>query len=321
MKTMFTLAVFAVMLLAVESPAFATDAPVAEHPAAVAGGETGQVADENAEGGISGEAPAVVDANAPLKDLEAAAEIPEAEGSVASEAHAPNAHAAPELEHQDWHFSGMFGTYDRAALQRGLKVYREVCAACHSLKRVAYRNLADLGYDEGQIKNIASQATVHAGPNDEGEMFDRPGLPSDHFVSPFPNDNAAKFANNGALPPDLSLIAKARHHGPDHVYGILTGYEPPPAGTTLLPGQNWNKAMPGHIIAMAPPIADGQVAYEDETPQTVEQYSRDVAEFLTWAADPNMESRKRTGIKVLLFLAVFAGVMYGVKRRIWAKLH
>lgn len=321
MKTIYTFAVFAALLLAVESPAFATDAPVAEHAAgAVAGHEGADDAGQGADG-VSGQDPVAVDSNAPLKDLEVAAEIPEADGSVASEAHAPNAHAAPELEHQDWHFSGMFGTYDRAALQRGLKVYREVCSACHSLKRVAYRNLADLGYDEGQIKNIASQATVHAGPNDEGEMFDRPGLPSDHFVSPFPNDNAAKFANNGALPPDLSLIAKARHHGPDHIYGILTGYEAPPAGTALLPGQNWNKAMPGHIIAMAAPLSDGQVAYEDETPQTVEQYAHDVAQFLTWAADPNMESRKRTGIKVLIFLAVFASVMYGVKRRIWAKLH
>ena len=145
MKTIYTFAVFAALLLAVESPAFATDVPVAEHAVQDAGGASGQE-------------PAVVDSNAPLKDLEVAAEIPEAEGSVASEAHAPNAHAAPKLEHQDWHFSGMFGTYDRAALQRGLKVYREVCAACHSLKRVAYRNLADLGYDEGQIKNIVSQS-------------------------------------------------------------------------------------------------------------------------------------------------------------------
>lgn len=263
-------------------------------------------------------------------DLEAAAEIPE--GTVADESHAPD-HNAEQAQgshggghggggaHQDWHFSGMFGSYDRAALQRGLKVYREVCSACHSLKRVYYRNLEALGYDEGQVKNIASQYNVTDGPNDEGEMFERPGLPSDHFVSPYPNDNAAKSVNNGALPPDLSLITKARHHGSDHVYGILTGFEQPPEGTTLLPGQHWNKHMPGNIIAMAPPLQDGQVAYEDDVPQTVDQYSRDVAEFLTWAADPYMEERKRTGIKVLIFLAVFAGLMYAVKRRIWAKLH
>jgi ubiquinol-cytochrome c reductase cytochrome c1 subunit len=269
---------------------------------------------------------------ATTKQLEQAAEIPEgavpdnateapAEGTTASESHAPDVHRTSEDGHQHWHFSGMFGSYDRAALQRGLKVYREVCSACHSLKRVYYRNLEALGYEEGQVKNIASQATVNDGPNDEGEMFDRPGLPSDHFVSPFPNDNAAKYANNGALPPDLSLIIKARHHGPDHVYGILTGFTDPPAGTTLLPGQHWNKQMPGHIIAMAPPLSDGQVAYEDNSPQTVDQYARDVVEFLTWASDPSMEERKRTGIKVLIFLAVFAGVMYGVKRKIWAKLH
>ena len=223
--------------------------------------------------------------------------------------------------HQNWHFEGMFGTYDRGALQRGLKVYREVCSACHSLKRVYFRNLEDLGYDEAQIKNIAAQYTVNDGPNDEGEMYDRPALPSDHFVPPYPNDNAAKAVNNGALPPDLSLIVKARHRGPDHVYGILTGFTNPPEGVTLLPGQHWNKQMSGHIIAMAPPLSDGQVAYEDNMPQTVDQYARDVTEFLAWAADPSMEERKRTGIKVIFFLAVFAGIMYGVKRRIWAKLH
>ncbi len=238
-----------------------------------------------------------------------------------AEAHPAGSHAAAEPEHLHWHFDGMFGTYDRAALQRGLKVYREVCAACHSLKRVYFRNLEALGYDEGQVKTIASSYTVHDGPNDEGEMFDRPGLPSDRFVSPFPNDNAAKFANGGALPPDLSLITKARHHGPDYVHGILTGYAPPPEGTTLLPGQNWNKIMPGHIIAMAPPLTDGQVAYEDDAPQTVDQYARDVAEFLAWSADPYMEDRKRTGFKVVFFLIVFAGIMYAVKRRIWAKAH
>lgn len=264
-------------------------------------------------------------------ELEAAAEIPP-EGTVAEESHAPDQHAEEKqgshggghgsaAAHQDWHFSGMFGSYDRAALQRGLKVYREVCAACHSLKRVYYRNLEALGYDDGQVKNIASQYNVTDGPNDEGEMFERPALPSDHFVSPYPNDNAAKSVNNGALPPDLSLITKARHHGPDHVYGILTGFTNPPEGVTLMANQHWNTQMPGNLIAMAPPLQDGQVAYEGDTPQTVDQYSRDVVEFLAWAADPYMEERKRTGIKVLIFLAVFAGIMYGVKRKIWAKLH
>lgn len=220
-----------------------------------------------------------------------------------------------------WSFDGPTGTYDKAALQRGYKIYREVCAACHSMKRVAFRNLSALGYSEDQIKAIAAEYTVTDGPNDEGEMFDRPARPSDHFKSPYPNDNAAKSVNNGALPPDLSLITKARHGGADYIYGILTGYEDAPHGHALQPGQHWNKYMPGHVIAMAKPLSDGQVAYEDSTPQTVDQYARDVAHFLTWAAEPEMEARKRMGVKVILFLIVFAGMMYAVKRKIWAKVH
>ena len=141
------------------------------------------------------------------------------------------------------------------------------------------------------------------------------------MCSPFPNDNAAKYANDGALPPDLSLITKARHSGPDYVYGLLTGYTDAPPGQELLEGQNYNKYMAGHIIAMAPPLSDDIVAYEDETPQTVDQYARDVAEFLTWAAEPSLEARKRTGIKTLIFLIVFAGIMYGIKKKIWANVH
>ncbi len=228
---------------------------------------------------------------------------------------------APKLEHQHWHFSGPFGTYDRAAQQRGLKIYREVCASCHSLKRIAFRNLEDLGYDESQTKAIAAEYTVEDGPNDEGDMFERPARPSDYFPNPYANDQQAKATNNGAMPPDLSLITKARHHGPDYVYGLLTGYHEAPAGTTLLPGQNWNAAMPGHIIAMAKPLSDGQVVYEDESPQTVEQYAKDIVEFLAWAAEPEMEVRKRTGIKTLIFLVVFAFVMYRVKKRIWSDVH
>ncbi|MCB1531592.1 MAG: cytochrome c1 [Alphaproteobacteria bacterium] len=223
--------------------------------------------------------------------------------------------------HQHWHFNGMTGQFDKAAMQRGLKVYREVCSACHSMKRVAYRNLVDLGYTEDQVKNIAAEYTVTDGPNDEGEMFDRPARPSDHFVSPYPNENAAKAVNNGALPPDLSLIVKARHDGPNYVFGILTGYEEPPHGHELLPGQNWNKYMPGHVIAMAPPLSDGVVAYDDGSPQTVEQYAHDVVNFLVWAADPYLEARKRLGISVLIFLLVFTGIMYSVKKKIWSDVH
>lgn len=225
------------------------------------------------------------------------------------------------LEHKDWSFNGPTGTFDRAALQRGYKVYREVCAACHAMKHMAFRNLEGIGYSEGQIKTIAAEYTFTDGPNDEGDMFERPGLPSDHFKSPFANDNAAKAANGGALPPDLSLIVKARHGGPDYVYGILTGYGEPPADKVLQPGQNWNKYMPGNVIAMAPPLSDGMVAYEDGTPQTAAQYAADVTTFLTWASEPSLEDRKRTGIKVLIFLLAFAAVMYAVKRKIWAGAH
>lgn len=228
---------------------------------------------------------------------------------------------APALPHQEWSFDGPFGTYDKAALQRGFLVYRQVCAACHSMKHLHYRNLEDLGYDEGQIKAIAGEYTVMDGPDDEGEMFERPARPSDKFKSPFLNDNQAKYANAGALPPDLSLITKARHGGADYVYGILTGYEEPPAGVELLAGQHYNKYMSGHVIAMAAPLMDDQIAYEDGSPQTIDRYAYDVAHFLTWAADPYMEDRKRTGIKVILFLLVFAGIMYAVKRKTWADQH
>lgn len=225
------------------------------------------------------------------------------------------------LPHQHWSFSGITGTYDRAALQRGFQVYKQVCSACHSMKRVAYRNLADLGYNEEEIKAIAAEAMITDGPNDQGEMFERPGRPSDRFKSPFPNDQAAKAANGGALPPDLSLITKARPHGASYVFALMTGFSNPPAGEELLPGQYWNKYFTGHKIAMPPPLTAGAVTYEDGTAGTVEQYAKDVAQFLTWAAEPELEARKQTGLKAILFLAIFAGVMYRVKRRIWSKAH
>ena len=226
-----------------------------------------------------------------------------------------------EIPKQEWSFQGPFGTFDRPSMQRGLKVYRQVCAGCHAMKRVAFRNLADLGYDESQIKAIANEYTYMDGPNDDGEMYERPGLPSDRFKSPYANDNAAKANNGGALPPDLSLITKARHDGANYLYGILTGYEAPPAGFKLLEGQNYNKVMPGHVIAMPPPLANDAVVYEDGSPQTVEQYSKDVVHFLSWAAEPELEARKRIGFNVIIFLVVFAGVMYGIKKKIWKNVH
>ncbi len=233
------------------------------------------------------------------------------------------AQASEEMHYakQEWHHKGAFGTYDRAALQRGFQVYKEVCSACHSLKFVSYRNLAALGYSPAQIKAVAAEASITDGPNDDGEMFDRPGRPSDRFKSPFANDKAARAANGGALPPDLSLVVKARPAGEDYLYALLTGYEEPPEGTALMAGMHWNKAFPGHQLAMAPPLTDDRVVYADGTKATVAQEAHDVVTFLAWAGEPHMEERKAMGFKVVLFLAAFAGIMFAAKRKVWAKVH
>lgn len=222
---------------------------------------------------------------------------------------------------QDWSFGGPFGLFDRAQLQRGLQVYREVCAGCHSLKYVAFRNLADLGYTEDQIKAFAAEATIVDGPDDQGEMFEREGQPSDYFPSPFPNARAAAAANNGAVPPDLSLMAKARFGGPDYIFALLTGYEEPPADFAVMEGLNYNAYFPGHQIAMAQPLDDGAVEYADGTEASLDQEARDVAAFLMWTAEPKLETRKTAGIWVLMFFLFVTGVTYATKRRIWADLH
>ena len=223
---------------------------------------------------------------------------------------------------RDWSFDGMFGTFDRGAAQRGFQVYQEVCAACHSLKLVAYRNLSGIGLSEDQIKAIAAEVEVTDGPNDEGKMFQRPARPSDRFVKPFANDNAARAANNGALPPDLSLMVKARKGGADYLHALLTVYkEEPPAGIKLSEGMNYNLYFPGNQIAMAPPVADDAVEYADGTKATADQIATDVATFLAWAAEPELEERKRLGIKVLLFLIVLTAMMYALKRQIWSDQH
>ncbi|QDZ02069.1 cytochrome c1 [Nitratireductor mangrovi] len=240
----------------------------------------------------------------------------------------------------NWSFEGPFGTYDKAQLQRGLKVYKEVCAACHSMRLVAFRTLADLGYSEAQVKAFAAEYTVQAGPDNDGEMFERPAIPSDYFPAPFPNDAAAAAANGGAAPPDFSLIAKARavergfptfvfdiftqyaEGGPDYIHALLTGYdETPPEGMEIAEGTYYNPYfVAGKSLAMAPPLFEDMVTYDDGTPQTVDQYARDVSAFLMWAAEPHMEERKKTGFRVIVFLLLFASLVYLTKRKVWSNI-
>lgn len=241
---------------------------------------------------------------------------------------------------ESWSFSGPFGTYDKGQLQRGLKVYKEVCAACHSMNLVAFRNLEALGYSPEQVKAFAAEYEVTDGPNADGEMFTRKAVPTDHFPSPFPNVNAAAAANNGAAPPDFSLIAKARavergfptfvtdiftqyaEAGPDYIHSLLTGYdEQPPAGVEVAEGTYYNPYfIAGKSLAMAKPLSDDQVTYDDGSPQTVDQYARDVSAFLMWSAEPHLEERKKIGFRVIIFLVLFAGLVYIAKRSVWSNV-
>ncbi len=229
---------------------------------------------------------------------------------------------ATEPPKQEWSFDGVFGTYDRAAAQRGFQVYNEVCANCHAMKLLAYRDLSALGFSEDEVKAIAAAKQVtNEEPNDQGEMFQRPARPSDRFVSPFANEQAARAANNGALPPDLSLIVKARAGGADYLYALLTGYQEPPANLKLAEAMTYNEYFPGRQIAMPQPLNDNSVTYADGTPAMLDQEAHDVVTFLAWAAEPNLEDRHRTGLKTILFLLAMSGVLYASKRRIWAELH
>ncbi len=237
------------------------------------------------------------------------------------------AHAAGDAKHpeaMEWSFSGPFGTYDRNALRRGFQVYKEVCASCHGLSHMAYRNLSQPGgpeFSEAEVKAIAAEYLVEDGPDDYGDMFERAALPRDGFVEPYPNENAGRAANGGAYPPDLSLINKARGGGADYVYAILAGYEEAPEGMEMRAGLYYNPYMSGGKIAMPAPLLEDIVEYGDGTPATVEQMSADVVHFLEWAAEPKMEERKRIGLMVMIYLSIFAALMYISMRKIWADQH
>ncbi len=230
------------------------------------------------------------------------------------------AQETPPLPHQHWSFAGPFGTFDRASAQRGYQVYKEVCSTCHSLKEAYYRDLRGIGLSEEQVTATAASVTVPT-IGDDGQPAERPALPSDHFRSPFANELAARATNNGALPPDLSLIEKAREGGADYLVGLMTGYSDPPAGMKMGEGMNYNKYFPGSQIAMPQPLHDGQVTYADGTPATVDQMARDVTTFLTYISEPETEQRKRIGVRIVLFLVFMTGLTYAVKRKVWADVH
>ena len=225
------------------------------------------------------------------------------------------------LKTRNWSFSGPFGTFDKAAMQRGFQVYNEVCAGCHSMKLIAFRNFADLGYNDAEIKALAAQYEVQDGPNDDGEMFMRPAIPADRMPAPYANDNAARAGNNGALPPDLSLIAKARPNGPNYLYSLLSSYEDAPNGKEVPDGMYYNAAYPGHLIAMPQPLYGDDVEFSDGAATSIEAVSADLTHFLMWAAEPKMEVRKRIGVAAVFFLSIFVIMSYLAKRRIWADVH
>jgi ubiquinol-cytochrome c reductase cytochrome c1 subunit len=228
---------------------------------------------------------------------------------------------ADKPRQQKWSFDGPFGTFDRGALQRGFLVYKEVCSSCHALQQKSYRHLADIGFSQEEVRAIAAGYKVMDGPNDEGEMFERSARASDRFKAPFANEKAARAANNGAYPVDLSLIVKARHDGANYVYSLLTGYKAPPPGKAMGEGMHYNPYFSGAQIAMAAPLNADAVTFADNTQATVEQMAKDVTYFLAWTAEPEMEARKRMGVQVMLFLIVLSAMLYAVKRKVWADVH
>lgn len=253
---------------------------------------------------------------------------------------APSHFPIEQPKEVDWAFAGPFGHYDKGQLQRGLKVYVEVCAACHSARLVAFRTLEDLGYDEEQVKTFAAGYEVEDGPNGDGDMYTRAAKPSDYFPPAFPNEEAAAASNNGAAPPDFSLLAKARYvergfpqfifdvfttyneAGPDYIYSLLTGYQDAPHGIEVPEGTHYNPYFLGAVsLSMAPPLSDEVVSYDDGSPETVDQYAKDVAAFMMWAAEPHMEDRKRTGFMVMIFLLIFTSLIYLTKKSIFSRKH
>ena len=236
-----------------------------------------------------------------------------------------NSSAAEKVEYlkTDWSFKGLFGKFDRGSLQRGYQVYTEVCSSCHSMKYVSYRNLAETGgpeFTEDQAKAIASSFEVVDGPNDDGEMFTRPGKLSDKFVMPYDNVKAAQAANGGAYPPDMSVLVKARGGGANYIYSLLQGYEDPPVGITLDEGVHYNKYMYGNKIKMANQLSDGLVEYADGTESTVEQMSKDITTFLMWTAEPHLEARHRMGFKAIVYLIILTILVYFSMKRIWSRV-
>jgi ubiquinol-cytochrome c reductase cytochrome b/c1 subunit len=250
-------------------------------------------------------------------------------------------HDAPAPPKLKWSFAGPFGKYDEAQLQRGFKIYKEVCSNCHSIQMLAFRNLADTGgpgFSEAQAAAIAAESRIKD-IDDKGEPIERAGRVADTFPSPFANELAAKAANGGVAPPDMSTLAKARTYergfpwfvfdmvtqyqeqGPDYIAALLNGYEQPPKGFQLPQDGHYNKYFPGHNIAMPPPLQANQVTYDDGSPQTMDQYSRDIAAFLMWVAEPHLLQRKRIGFQVMIFLIVLAGLMYFTKKKVWSAAH
>jgi cytochrome c1 len=277
-----------------------------------------------------------------------AQEVPTPPKGESTPSPAPKAVAKPAeftFERQNWTFSGPFGYFDRQQLRRGYKIYKTICANCHSMNLMHYRNLGEPGgpeFPEAVVKEIAHEAQVTDGPDDKGAMYQRPGKPSDAFVAPFKNPEEAAAANNGAVPPDMSTLAKARtitgssswylfpvelvrdvstqyqEGGADYIYALLTSYSAPPADMKMTKGMNYNLAFPGHQIAMPQPLEDGTVEYdEDKTPNSLDQEARDVASFLTWASDPHLVARKQLGLWVIIYLIVVAGLLWLAKRTLW----